>query len=271
MSRRLALVFAHPDDDTFAAAGTVAIHAGEPGFSLTCVLATSGEKGGISDPSVATPESLGRVRETEDMASWRALGREPDRLEFLRYPDGGVSDVLSGELVGRIASILREVRPDVVVTFGPEGITGHEDHIAVGRAATEAFSRTRTEGGGGLGRLLHCCLPESRLDWFSEELVKRGMDPIDPSAPFQPRSVPDDAVAIRVDCSAVWRRKLAALREHKTQADEMAFPEDLVEPILGSEHFVQAWPERRHGDPVLGDIFEGLPELRAGPEPPPAG
>ena len=191
VSAPLVAVVAHPDDDTFACSGTVALHADEPDFRFTLVHATSGEAGMISDPSLATRENLGAVREEEDRRSWIALGREPDRHEFLRYPDGGVADVPFDELVERIAAILREERPDVVITFGPEGVTGHADHITVGRATTEAFHRCRVDGSDGFRRLLYSSIPNSMIERFNEELVASGKEPIDPTQPFQPRGVPD--------------------------------------------------------------------------------
>ena len=258
MSRRLASVFAHPDDDTFGVTGVVALGVNDREFRFTSVLVTSGEHGMISDPALATAETLGAVREREDRAAWRTLGREPDRLEFLRYADGAVPEAPMDELVGRIAEVLREERPDVVVTFGPDGITAHPDHIRVGEATTAAFHAVRAEGGDGLRRLLFVCLPRTELEWFSDELVKRGMDPIDQTQMFQPRGVPDDTISIRVDCSSVWRSKHAALLEHRTQAADMQFPGDLVETMFSAEFFVQVWPGREPGAPVLGDVFEGL-------------
>jgi LmbE family N-acetylglucosaminyl deacetylase len=93
---------------------------------------------------------------------------------------------------------------------------------------------------------------------LSERLVERGMDPIDSSQPYQPRGVPDDSIDVEVDCSAVWRRKLAALREHKTQAGSDAFPEDLLADLLSGEWFTQPWPERPARAPVLRSVFEEL-------------
>jgi LmbE family N-acetylglucosaminyl deacetylase len=259
VSPRLALVVAHPDDDTFGASGSVALHAQDPGFHLTVVHVTSGDKGEIADPSLATPENLGAVREAEDRASWRALGREPDRHEFLRFPDSGLADVPLEELVDAIAPILADSHPDVVVTFGPDGVTGHGDHIATGAAATEAFHRLRTAPDArGFVRLLHSAIPQSQLDWFSERLVERGMDPIDPTAPFQPRGVPDERIGVTVDDGAVWRRKFDALQEHRTQGGASGFPEDLQAEVLGHEFYVIAWPLPEAGAPILTDIFEGL-------------
>jgi len=259
VSRRLAAVFAHPDDDAFGITGTVALLGDDPAFRFALVLATSGERGMIADPALATRETLGEVREREARAGWRALGREPDRLEFLRYADGGLRDVPAEELVGRIAAILVEERPDVVITFGPDGVTGHPDHVTVGRAATEAFHRIRARGGDGFRALLHHRLRRSDVDRFSDELVRRGGEPIDQTAIFQPHGVPDELVDVVVDCSSVWTRKRAALGEHRTQAEDVGgFPPELEPQILGTETFQQVWPARAPGAPTLHDVFAGI-------------
>jgi LmbE family N-acetylglucosaminyl deacetylase len=259
VTRGLAVVVAHPDDDTFGCAGTVALHRDDPDLRFVLIHATAGEAGQIAEGSGATRELLGEIRREEDRRSWVALGREPDRHEWLGYPDGGVGDVSFDEVVDRIATIFREDRPDVVITFGPDGITGHEDHIAVGRAATEAFHAARASAAEGFERLLYNAIPAARLDRFNEVLRERGMEAIDPSQPFQPRGVPDETIGIRVDCHAVWARKLDALREHRTQGEMEDIPFDLYPLMLGWEEYVIAWPERPPGARVLGDVFEGLP------------
>ena len=256
MSPRLLSVVAHPDDDTFACSGTVAIHADEPGFRFALVHVTSGESGMISDPSLATRANLGAVREDEDRLSWIALGRVPDRHEFLRYPDGGVAEAPFDALVERLAAILREERPDVVITFGPEGVTGHADHIAVGKATTEAFDRCRSEGGDGFRRLLYSSIPNSMIERFNEELVATGKEPIDPTQPFQPRGVPDETIGVNVNCSSVVDRKRAAIHEHRTQAND--FSDELEDEVFRHEPHVIGWPEHPHGAAPLGDVFEGL-------------
>ena len=251
--RRVACVFAHPDDDTFGAAASLALHAGD--IDLTVVLATSGEAGQIADPSLASRDDLGRVREAEDEASWRALGLEPD-LRFLRHPDGGLRR-LRDALVTEVREILRETRPELVITFGPEGVTGHEDHVTIGEATTEAFLAEREAA--RMKRLLHQAIPAGELERTNELLRERGLEPMDPTQPFMPRGVPDDTIGVTVDGSAVYERKLEAIRAHKTQAELEDLPFDLWPEILGKESFVIAWPPRESGAPVLGDVFEGLP------------
>jgi LmbE family N-acetylglucosaminyl deacetylase len=256
--RRVACVFAHPDDDTFGVGGSLALHAHDE-LELTVILATSGEAGRIADASLATRETLASVREAEDLASWRALGLEPD-LRFLRHPDGGLHTSPRETLVTEVRDLLEAAAPEVVVTFGAEGITGHTDHVAIGRAATEAFGALRTSASGpAFSRLLHGAISQSALDRLNELLRERGLEPMDPTQPFMPRGVSDVAIGARVDASSVYERKLEAIRCHKTQAELEDVPFDLWPEMLSTESFVVAWPERRSRDPVLGDLFEGLP------------
>lgn len=256
--RRVACVFAHPDDETFGVGGSLALHARD-GVELTVILATSGETGRIADASLATRETLASVREAEDLASWRALGLDPD-VRFLRHPDGGLNATPRGELVAEVRGVLEDVAPEVVITFGPDGITGHDDHVAIGAIATEAFGSLRTSSGGAaFSRLLHNAIAQSTLDRLNELLRGRGLEPMDPAEPFMPRGVPDAAIGARVDASSVYERKLEAIRCHKTQDELEDVPFDLWPEMLSTESFVVAWPERRPRDPVLGDLFEGLP------------
>jgi LmbE family N-acetylglucosaminyl deacetylase len=257
MSRRVACVLAHPDDDTYGVAGSLASLAGDD-VDVTVVMTTSGEAGQIADPSLATRETLDAVREAEDRASWAALGLEPE-IHFLRYPDGGVVEVAQESLVAVYLDLLQRAAPDVVVTFGPDGITGHADHVAVGAAATAAFHAARAAGADGFHRLLHICVPQSRLDRFNELLRERGMPAIDSTQPFQPRGVPDERVGMVVDCSNVYDRKLEALRAHRTQAELEDVPFEVWRDLLGTEAFVVAFPERDAGAPALTGLFEGLP------------
>lgn len=257
--RVFAAIVAHPDDDTFGCAGWVALHAADPNVRFVLVHVTSGEAGEIAEGSGAARETLGEVREEEDRRSWITLGRAPDRHEFLRQPDGRVAEVDRETLVARLAEILRAERPDVLLTFGPDGITGHPDHIATGEAATAAFHRVRAEEGPGMRRLLHQVLAVSAIDAWNEELIATGREPIDPTQPFQPRGVPDDTIGVVVDCSAVAPAKLTALREHRTQANGMTerADEEMLR-ILARESHVVAWPPREPGAPVLADVLEGL-------------
>lgn len=258
MGPALAAVFAHPDDDTYALGGTLALHGAELVYTL--VVATSGEAGQIADPSLATRETLAAVREEEQREALERLGVRAD-LRFLRYPDGGLPEVPREQLVGRVTEVLVEARPLVVVTFGPEGVTRHPDHTTISQAATEAFHRARAEAGeGAFRRLLYAALPQSLVERFGHRLRGAGIDLGQPGQQLLPRGVPDHTISVRVDCRAVLGAKLEALRAHRTQAEELeTIPQDFLPELLGQEWFVQAWPPvTEPTGPFLSGVFEGL-------------
>jgi LmbE family N-acetylglucosaminyl deacetylase len=262
VTRTLVVVFAHPDDDAYGVAGTVALHAADPEFRFVLVLATDGDAGDIPEGFPATRETLGAVRRAEDAAAWRALGRPPDRHEWLGYPDGALSDVPFTELVDRIGGILAEERPDVVATFGPDGIFGHPDHIAVGAATDAAFLRLAADAGGrGLRRLCHGGIPESVFNRWNEQRAAMNLAVFDPTQMYHMRGVPDEQIGITVDTRAVSDRIVAGLSEHRSQ--HHAIIDDPVDVerwkrIVTREWWVVAWPERAAGAPMLTDLFDGL-------------
>jgi LmbE family N-acetylglucosaminyl deacetylase len=211
--------------------------------------------------SLASRENLAEVREREERAALVAAGMPEADLRFLRYPDGHLAEAPRNELVEAVAKALREARPQVVATFGPEGITKHEDHVAIGQATTEAFHLLQAEAGAdAFQRLVYTSLPQSSLDRFRQVLRDRGVDIGDPEGPFMPRGVPDHTIGIRTDCRSVVDRKLEAIRAHRTQQVELDYlPEDLRPELLGEECFVQAWPPVTDpAGPIAAGIFEGL-------------
>src|SRR5207249_7338835 len=103
-----------------------------------------------------------------EQVSLSVLGFGDAPIHFLHYADGGLKDVPRDELVQAIAQILGELRPHIVVTFGPEGITKHDDHITVSQAATEAFhaARAETPDEGAFRRLYYNAIPKSVIDGY---------------------------------------------------------------------------------------------------------
>jgi LmbE family N-acetylglucosaminyl deacetylase len=259
--RTLMMVVAHPDDDAYGLAGTVALHADDPGFRYVLVHTTDGAAGDIPPGFPATRETLGAVRRAEDEAAWRVLGRPPDRHEWLGYDDGGVPDVPFEELVDRIAAIMCEERPDVVATFGPDGITGHPDHIRVGAATDVAFDRVAATPGPGLHRLLHGAIPQSVFERWNASLVRKGMPAWNPEAVYHLRGVPDELIGLTVDTSSVAMRVIRGLKEHASQLHLIKHPDASDEKWARSvarEHCVVV---RGGADHLLADVFEDLPPI----------
>jgi LmbE family N-acetylglucosaminyl deacetylase len=260
MVLRLVGVFAHPDDDTYAIGGTLLLHRGrvEPTF----VVATSGGAGPIASPSLATRETLGTVREGEQRAFLEAIGYPDAPVHFLRHPDYYLPDVPFDRLVGEVEAVLREVRPHVVVSFGPDGLTSHHDHIRAGEAAAEAFRRARAAEGepaDAFLRLYQAAYPRSDVDRFYEGVRGGGFDYGEEGQLFDLTGVPDERIAVRVDTRAVRDRKWAAILRHQTQLGEHErIPEPLRWIVLDAECFVRAFPSREPGEAVLDDPFAGL-------------
>jgi LmbE family N-acetylglucosaminyl deacetylase len=256
MGHRLAAVYAHPDDDTYGVGGTLALN---PDVQYTLIVATSGDAGLISDPALATQENLAQVREQEERDSLAELGVKNAEIHFLRYPDMHISEIPKEELVEKVADLLRAASPEVVVTFGPEGITRHPDHMRISEVATEAFHRVRDSSREGFRRLFHNAVAKSDLELFWQVARDAGLDTGNPDDPFMPQGVPDETIAVRVDCSSVVDRKIEGVRAHRTQADEIqAMPEELLRAFLGVEYFVQAWPPTGSTRVPAGSLFKDL-------------
>jgi LmbE family N-acetylglucosaminyl deacetylase len=264
MRFRLLGVFAHPDDDAYSLGGSLLVERDR--IEPAIVLATSGGAGEISDPSLATPENLAEVREGEERASMVAFGWPDAPVHFLRYQDGGLAKVDRSELEDRLVELMAELKPHVVVTFGPEGVTMHDDHITIGRATTEAFHRARAAAGGegseAFRRLFHTAIPQSVIDQFWQALEDAGIDIGDRDGPFMPRGVPDGTIAVVLDCTAVMDTKLEGIKAHRTQWAEFGMmPPDMQQRFLSQEPFVQAWPPRTEaGGSPARSLFEGLGE-----------
>jgi LmbE family N-acetylglucosaminyl deacetylase len=165
--RRILGVFAHPDDETFCAGGTLARYVAR-GAEVLVVSATRGEAGQIRSRGVATRRTLGQVREQELYLACRRLGVQ--HTQCLDYGDGRLQDVDQDILIEKIGEIIRSFRPDVVITFGPDGAYGHPDHIAISAATTAAWLAWDGDGyppqaSGGLAphrpvRLYYCYFPQ---------------------------------------------------------------------------------------------------------------
>jgi LmbE family N-acetylglucosaminyl deacetylase len=218
--KALLAVFTHPDDETFRPGGTLALLA-RRGVRVHLVTATHGEAGSPGDPPLCRPQELGAVRERELRCACAALGAEPPRL--LGYRDGHLSEADSAEIIAQVLDVVDRVRPQVMLSFGPDGLSGHPDHIAIGQCAAEAFRRVE-----GVAALYTVAVPSS----IAERLDMRHVRP-----------VPDEAIALSVDISAVWETKLAAIRCHVTQLSSSPMLDAPVERqrmFFGTEYFVRA-------------------------------
>lgn len=222
-------VWAHPDDEAYLCGGLYAL-ARDAGARVVCVTATRGELGG--DPAVWPPDRLAAQR-TEELAASLAL-LDVVEHHWLDLPDGGCAALDPDPQIARIAALIAQVRPDTVLTFGPDGATGHDDHRAVSAWTTAAFRRAARPG----ARLLHTAVPEQ---WWAEFGPLNDRWPA--FEPGFPSPVPEDALAVHLVLDGpVLGRKIAALRAQTTQTSALAseMGADLYARWVRDEAFVLA-------------------------------
>ena len=242
-------VIAHPDDEALIAGGTLAL-AATAGLPTGIVSLTRGELGPISDRALADERTLGDVRERELWASGAILG--VDWTRCLRHPDGELEWADAPTAGAELAGILRPSRPAVLLTFGEDGLYGHEDHVATRRIALWAATLL-----GPTGPLVYeAAWPAARASELVAAVRERGLPASLWGLEPQAFGCDRDGPLTRLDVRGVLDRKLGALRAHRTQLDPAhlltALPDDLAARYLGEEAWHAADPASAD---VLGDLL----------------
>jgi LmbE family N-acetylglucosaminyl deacetylase len=258
--KKLLAIFAHPDDEG-AIAGTLA-HYAQNETEVMLICATKGEAGEISDPALATPENLDVVRAAELRRACEILGIS--QLHFLGYRDSGMPDTPPNqdpralvqaaphEATGRLVKLMRQLKPDVVITFEPYGWYGHPDHQAVSQLATAAFEQvgdSEAYPDAGLPwqpqRLFYAVLPVSKFQIMAEyaqanDLADGGFEPLDIQHEAEAQ------ITHVVNVRSLLETKQAVMWAHQTQFGEdnwfRKLPEEMVRQVWGDEYFIQVYP-----------------------------
>ena len=293
--RRILLVHAHPDDETINNGATMARYVAE-GARVTLLTCTLGEEGEILVPELGQlaadqADQLGGYRIGELRAAMHALGVTD--IRFLggagRYRDSGMMGTPANEAprafwnadldeaVGHVVAVVREVRPQVLVTYDENGGYGHPDHIqahrvAMGALAAAADPAYRPELGEpwSVAKVYWCCVPRSVLQQGIDALAAAGEESFFAgvtSADEIPFAVDDDQVAAAVDGRAFADRKDAAMRAHPTQIKVdgpfFALSNNLGQEVLGVEYYRLVRGERGPAGTAENgwedDLFAGLP------------
>lgn len=241
-------VWAHPDDEAYLSSGLV-LHARAAGERVVVVTATDGELGGPAQTHLGR-RRLAATRRRELAASLRVLGVEEHHR--LGLADGGCASAPRGPAVERLATLVEQVRPDTIVTFGPDdGVTGHADHRAVGSWTVEAAALA-----GHRGRLWFATLtPQFHQRWAAlNDDVNLWMD-----RDRAPSTPPHELSATVRLSGELLRRKVSALR---AQASQTAGLIDLV----GEETYAQWWSTEWFREPSAaeaGPTLDATPVLEA--------
>jgi LmbE family N-acetylglucosaminyl deacetylase len=222
-------VWAHPDDEAYLS-GAIMASAVKNGQRVVCVTATRGEAG-FADLESTTDEERAAIRVAELDACLAVLG--VTEHQWLEYRDGHCDEVDVDEPVAMVAGLMDALQPDTVLTFGPDGMTGHVDHIAVSRWTTLAFRKAAPRS----ARLFY---PTKTDDW--NERFIAGVDPdrvmmVEGLTP--PATNPDDlALWFRAD-DRLTDVKVQALRCQASQVDPLLadFDPDLFRELNRDEFF----------------------------------
>ena len=263
---KLMCVLAHPDDESLGNGGILAKYASE-GIETYLVTATRGERGWFGEETdYPGLEALGKRREAELLAAASVLGIR--RVDFLNYIDGDLDQASPREAIAKIVEHVRRVKPDVVVTFGPDGAYGHPDHIAICQFTTAAVVEAASPDAP-----FHQDLPPHRVSKLyymvmSEQLLRAYQsvfgDVVMHVDGVERRGVvwPEWAITTRIDTreyrQMVWKAvychesQLAAYRqlEHLSQ--------DYQKELWDTQNYYRAFSLVNGGRGVEDDLFAGL-------------
>ena len=221
-------IWAHPDDDIYLSAGLMAMNV-SLGNRVVDVTATRGE-GGSMDEERWPPESMADVRSAELMRSLEVLGVSEHR--FLDGPvDIDMDTPLDESGAAQVTEIMAEVQPDTVLTFGPDGMTGHVGHMSVSRWATDAFQAVAKPG----ARLHYATMTPAYVEEFAEIF-----EPLNIFRPGTPPVTPPDQLSIDLALqSDLLERKWSSIMQHISQVQYIfdAVGEDTFKAEMSHEWF----------------------------------
>jgi len=257
---------AHPDDESLGTGGILARYAAE-GVETHLITATRGERGRIGDerPGAAI---VAPIRERELRCAATALGLRSVR--FLDYLDGELDQVDPTEAVERIAALVREIRPHVVVTFAADGAYGHPDHVAISQLTGAALMVAAEPGGLRAADAAPEPFSVSKLYWFVstpaaweayQYAFKQLVATVD-GVERRANPWPEWTVTARIDTRDHWQTVWRAVQCHRSQISNYArlaeLPHDLHEALWGTQTFYRVFSLVNGGRHCETDLFDGL-------------
>lgn len=263
---KLLCILAHPDDESLGTGGILARYAAE-GVETHLVTATRGERGWFGDEQdYPGPGILGRIREAELYAAAKVLGLQG--VTFLDYQDGKLDQADPTEVIAKIVTHLRRVRPQVVVTFDPNGVYGHPDHIAISQFTTAAVVAAADPDYLGaqdgpphrVAKLYYKVATREFLTAYQAalgELVMRVDGHERRAIGWEPW-----AITTWIDTAAHWQRVWQAVACHKSQLPGyqalLDLPDEHHQNLWGTQPYYRVLSLVNGGSKVENDMFEGL-------------
>jgi LmbE family N-acetylglucosaminyl deacetylase len=263
---RLLAIFAHPDDESLGAGSTLAKYAAE-GVQVYLVCATNGERGWTGDekdnPGLAT---LGKIRAQELICAAETIGIK--QVYFLNYLDGDLDQAYTHEIMDRITTIIREVRPQVAFTFGPDGVYGHPDHIAISQfangsctlAADSTYIDAKDTRAHRISKFYYFANNKKIVENYTRFFGNIQMEVDDIIRSFI--SWDDWMYTTIIDGSAYWQTALKAVNCHKSQVaiygDLNKLSEERSVALWGTRTYYRVFSLVNSGRKTETDLFEGL-------------
>lgn len=192
-------VFAHPDDETFGPSGTLAKLAAKNDVYI--ITATSGEQG-ENHRTRKSKRTIAEIRRDELRCAAKIIGVK--KVYFLGFADGTLSNNLYHEIAAKIEDRLKKLKPEILITMDKNGVSGHIDHITISMVTTFVFRK----------------LSFIKEIWYHAMPKERAAERKDYFIYFPPGYEKSEIDKI-VDVADVWDTKVAAMREHKSQAKDM--------------------------------------------------
>jgi N-acetyl-1-D-myo-inositol-2-amino-2-deoxy-alpha-D-glucopyranoside deacetylase len=281
--RNLLLVHAHPDDETIGTGATMAKYVSE-GVNVTLVTCTLGEEGEVLVPALAglaadKADQLGGWRLHELDEACKALGVHDHRLlgGVGAYRDSGMIDTPANDnprcfwradldvAVAQLIEVIREVRPQVVVTYDENGGYGHPDHIQAHRVTVKAVEQTRDI----VQKFYYTAVPKSFIQAGIDAMKEQGHDFFGgvESADDVPFAADDDVITTQIDARDFLDAKTDAMRAHASQIEVegpfFALSNHIGQKAFGLEHYILMAGTKGPTDPATGhdweiDLFAGL-------------
>jgi len=267
---KLLAVLAHPDDESMGVGGVIAKYAAE-GVEVSLVVATRGQRGRFhghpqGDPRHPGADALARIREQELDAAAAVLGIHD--VTLLEYEDQLLDKANPSDAIGRIAHHIRRLRPQVVVTFGPDGTYGHPDHIAISQltagaivaAAADATSHDGHQAGHEVSKFYYIVWPQDMLDAF-DRAYRRLVSQVD-GVERRVVAWPEWQITTIVDTRDQWPTVWRAVSCHQTQVNAyerlMNLPDEEHSALWGRQCFYRVFSRVNGGRSIERDLFEGL-------------
>jgi LmbE family N-acetylglucosaminyl deacetylase len=263
---RLMSILAHPDDESMGTGGILAKYAAE-GVETYLVTATRGERGWWGEEAdYPGPEAVGSMREQELQAAAQVLGLQ--EVNLLGYLDKELDQADPDEVIGKLVTHLRRVRPQVVVSFGPYGYYGHPDHIAISQfttaavvaAADPAYNGHQVDSPHRVDKLYY--LAATREE---QEVYQTAFGELDTTVDGQEREAtpwPDWAITTQIDTSRCWETIWQAIACHRSQLPGyqslLDLPQEYHRRLWGMQTFYRAYSLANGGRGIEADLFDGL-------------